>query len=255
MNNRYKTVAVRRSARFDAAGYVEFLQNPLWYVTVVTCLAGFTIYLKFWWWLTAGVALSWGLWLVWQNFGNRGHQHLFDDEDAQLQSWLVQAITYQTKIKQALKHTESHNLLYGSSLTSQLDAWIEVIQALAERLTRLRHDDLIFREVAAVPRIIEALELQLAQTPEANISAQLEQILVQRRKQLAELNHFQNTIKQTEIQIENTLSLLSTVYTQILTGQSVTHLAASHRFLAEVDDEVNRLQDRLDALCEVKGWG
>jgi hypothetical protein len=121
-------------------------------------------------------------------------------------------------------------------------------------LALLRRDTLIFQEVATVPQIIAALETQLRQTSEATTQVQLEQALTYRRKQLAGLKHLQTTMTQAEMQIESTLSLLSTVYTQILTGQSVIRVAASHRFLADIDEEVNRLQDRLEALCEVKGW-
>jgi hypothetical protein len=253
MNDLSRTVMSSWREHFDAR-QCELLQNPLWYVTVVTCLAGFTIYLRLWWWLTAAVALIWGLWLVWQIFSSKSQNPV--DDEAQLQGWLMQALDYRTKIKQALKRAEYHNnLLCEPSLIPQLDAWIDVIQALTQRLALLRHDDLVIQEIATVPTIIEALESQLLQTSDATIRAELEQALTHRRKQMAGLEHLQSTVKQAEIQIESTLSLLSTVYAQILTGQSVVRVATSHRFLTGIDEEVNRLQDRLEALCEVKGVG
>lgn len=253
MNNLFK---IDESSCFEYFGscWGDVFQNPLWYVMVVICLAGSTVYLRFWWWVTGAVALLWGLWLVWHFFSSKDQNPVADE--AQLQGWLTQAHNYRTKINQALKHAANKNNPLGEpSLMTQIDGWIDVIQALVQRLALLRRDDLIYHELSTVPQIIESLELQLAQTSDATLRAQLEQALAHRRTQLAGLQHLKTTVQQAEIQIENTLSLLSTVYAQILTGQSVTHVANSSRFLADVGEEVNRLQDQLEALCEVKGWG
>ena len=253
MNDFYKSVELRRPEGFDFH-WQAFLQNPLWYVVVVTCLAGVTVYLRFWWQLTVAVALLWGMWLVWHTFSNKDEPLVTDDE-VQLQNWLNQALDDRAKIKQALNHANNNlHPLYEPALLPQLDSWVEVIAALVQRLALLRRDELINREIAIVPQLIKALELQLMETPDETIRAQLEQALTHRRRQLAGLKQLQTAIKQAEIQIENTLSLLSTLYTQILTGQSITQVTASHRFLTDVEEEVNRLEDRLEALCQVKGW-
>ena len=253
MNNFYSLVNLRQLETVSLR-WSELLQNPIWYVTVVTCLAGFTIYLRFWWWLTGAIALLWGLWLVWQFFSSKNQSPV--DNETQLQNWLNRALDYRAKINQALKHTEpKNNPRAEQSLMVQIDGWINVVQELVQRLTLLRQDNLIYHELSTVPQIIEALELQLGQTSDATLRAQLQWVLTHRRTQLTRLQHLQTTIKQTEIQIESTLSLLSTIYAQILTGQTVIRVAASHRFLTDIDEEVNRLQDHLEALCEVKRWG
>jgi hypothetical protein len=59
-------------------------------------------------------------------------------------------------------------------------------------------------------------------------------------------------MKRAEIQIESTLSSLGTIYSQLLTGQSTDHVADYSRLSSEVDEEVRLLQDRLEALEEVK---
>jgi hypothetical protein len=228
-----------------------FLSNPLWYVVAIAGLAGLTYYLAVWWWLTGAAALVWGGWLVWRAFGaNSSH---VGDED-QLQAWLDQALLYRTQINQALKLASTRDAaLHGPSLVAQVDVWTAVIQDLVERLAILRHDDLIRRELATVPQAIEALETQLAVTANGALRAQLEQALANRQNQLASLRQLQSTMQQAEIQIENTFSLLSAIYSQILTGQSISHGADCGRFLTDLDEEVCRLQDRLEALREVKG--
>lgn len=61
-----------------------------------------------------------------------------------------------------------------------------------------------------------------------------------------------STIKKAEIQMESTLSLLGTLYSQLLIGQSTNHVADYSRLSNDVDEEVCRLQDQLEALWEVK---
>jgi hypothetical protein len=97
------------------------------------------------------------------------------------------------------------------------------------------------------------LEVQLPIETNPDIRNQLERTLINRKNQLASLQLLQSTIKKAEIQIESTLSLLGTIYSQILIGQSTNHVADYGRLSVDVDEAVNRLQDQLEALWEVKG--
>ena len=115
----------------------DVFQNPFWYVIVVICLAGSTVYLRLWWWLTGTVALLWGVWLVWHFFSSRDQS--FVENETHLQNWLTQALNYRTKINRALKQAANKNNPLGEqSLMVQIDDWVDVIQALAQRLALLR---------------------------------------------------------------------------------------------------------------------
>lgn len=228
----------------------EFLYNPLWYVTTVSCLAGLTYYIHFWGWLTVGVSLIWGVGLVWHIF-SQDETGLAGEE--QLQAWLDQAFLYQAQIDQALGSTPSRNKsFYEPNLTAQVNAWVKLIQDLIQRLALLRRNHLIRQELVEIPKAIAALETQLAGTSAVALRSQLEQALTHRRHQLVLLNGLQSRMKQAEIQIEHTLSLLSTLYSQILTGQSIRHIADYQRLLPNLEEEVYRLQDQLEALHELK---
>jgi hypothetical protein len=210
--------------------------------------ASFGGYLYIWWWLAAGVALAWGLGLVWRSF-SQAETEVVGEE--QLQGWLDQARRYQAQINHALKSTPNKSRsLYGPSLAAQVNAWVELIQELIQRLALLRRDDLIRQELVEVPKIITALETQLAHTADASLRSHLEQALAHRRQQLVLLRGLQSKMQQAEIQIENTLSLLSAIYSQILTGQSIRHIANYKHLLTNLDEEVCRLQDQLEALHE-----
>ena len=81
---------------------------------------------------------------------------------------------------------------------------------------------------------------------------QLEHIVTQRKGQLLALEQLQVTIQQAEIQVETTVALLGTIYSQLLIQQSTSHVADYQRLADNVNDEVQRLRDYLEALQEVK---
>jgi len=80
----------------------------------------------------------------------------------------------------------------------------------------------------------------------------LERSLSHRRSQLAALEKLQRTIHGAEIKIEGTRSMLGTIYSQFLAGQSKEQVADYRRLLNEIDEEVHTLHDHLQALEEVK---
>ena len=229
----------------------QFLQNPAWYVAAVVILAGLVFYIHLVWWLAGAVALVWGIWLIWQMFGEDTAEV---NHEEQLNVYLDQARLYQAQLNQALEDASNKsNAVHQQRLVAQINIWVEAIQDLVQRIAGLRQDTLICQDMAIVPQAIENLEAQLAGETDAATRAQLERALKNRRNQLTALALLQRTIKQAEIKIENTLSLLGTIYSQILTGQSTNHVADYSRLSAGVDEEVGRLQDQLEALREVKG--
>ena len=230
----------------------KFLQNPDWYVSTIIVLTGLVLYIRFLWWLAGAVALVWGIWLVWQVFAGEDRAEVSNEEQPKI--YLYQAQLYKVEINQVLKATSNKsNAAHRQHLTTQIDIWAEAIQDLVQRIATLRQDDLIDQDMAIVPNAIASLEAQLADETDTATRIQLERTLINRQNQLASLELLQSTIKQAEIQIENTLSLLGTIYSQLLTSQSTNHVANYDRLSADIDEEVGRLQDQLEALREVKG--
>lgn len=228
----------------------EWLQNPLWYVLSVAGLAGLTFFLGFLWWLTLLVALSWGLWLLWLFFnpGEAGPNH-----EEPLAVYLAQAQLYRSKINQLLRAAPPESGYdHRRQLAAQVERWIAAIETLVERIAGLHRHTLLEDDLVAVPQAIATLAAQLALQPDPVLRRQLHQTLVNRQKQLVALELWQSTVAQAEIQLENTISLLGTIYSQLLTGQSTHHVADYGHIMAEVDEEMHCLQDRLEALREVK---
>lgn len=229
----------------------KVLKHLAWYVSTVMLLvilvSVFRVRSLFW--LPWVVALGWGIAMI---FLLRQ-----TDEPAstgeRLQDYLDQARAYKGQIDSVIKAASGRrDRVALGDLTDQVNRWTQAIEELVQRINALELDPLIRQDLQAVPRAIEELEERLTQANEPSIRAQLERTLANRRKQLDSLEQLQTVLARAEIQVESTLSMLGTIYSQLLTGQSTTHVADYSRLSADVDEEVRLLQDQLEALREVK---
>jgi hypothetical protein len=170
-----------------------------------------------------------------------------------VQSHLDRARTYKAQIE-ALTKSTSDQIVYSrlQELNQQVDEWIQAVEALAKRINGFQRDAVIQHDLEAVPQSIAKLEAQLARETDPATRAELERTLLNRKNQLAALQHLQNMMKRAEIKIESTLSALGTIYSQLLIGQSTDQVADYGRLSSDVDEEVRTLQDHLEALEEVK---
>ncbi len=201
----------------------------------------------------------WGVGLIWGGvLAYQFSQLLFSGDELlvsedQLQAYLNQALSYKAQIDSAIKSSAGQTeRFHQERLADQIETWTEAVTRLVQRLSSLRQDGIIRRDFQQVPQAIADLEQRLANTSDPGLRTQLERTLANRQKQLASLQALQSTMERAEIQIESTLSMLGTIYSQILTGQSTSHVANYDRLSEEVDEEVRLLQDHLEALREVK---
>ncbi|MFN8454573.1 MAG: 2TM domain-containing protein [Anaerolineae bacterium] len=166
---------------------------------------------------------------------------------------LDKAMAYQSQIDSLIKASGDANTRARlQELAKQVDEWVKAIEALAQRIDNFQQDSLIRQDVESVPQAISDLTARLEQESDPAIRSQLERTLANRKNQWAALQRLEHIIKHAELQLEGTLSALGTIYSQVLTGQSTDHVADYSRLSSEVDEEVRALQDRLEALEEVK---
>jgi hypothetical protein len=235
----------------------KFWQNLIWYVATIILLI---LVLRFLRWMGPVVlpvlwvtALSWGGLLAYQ------FSQLFLRSDAisvseeRARAYLEQARDYQVKIERLINATTNvGNQLHRERLAQQVEDWIRTIEALVQRVGSMREDHVIRRDLQAVPQALKDLETRLATETDPTVRRQLERTLANRQKQQEALQELQTAVKRAEIQVESTLSQLGTIYSQLLTGQSTSDTAVYNRLSTEIDEEMGQLQDRLEALREVK---
>ena len=234
----------------------KFFKNLGWYMATLIVLIALLRFVRSPFVLLALwiVGLIWGGVLAFQ-FSQLlfGRDEIAMSEE-QLQEYVDKALSYKAQIDSAIKKATANKTDQTrlEQLRSQIDTWTKAISDLAERLNSLRQDDVIRQDMREVPKAITDLEARLANESDTVVRSQLERTLDNRRKQLDSLEQLRTMMKRAEIQIESTLSQLGTIYSQLLTGQSTSHVADYSRLSADVDEEVRLLQDHLEALKEVK---
>jgi hypothetical protein len=232
-----------------------FLRNLGWYLATLLVLVQLmgtfrSSFVLFALWL---VGLGWGAVLAFQFSRLLFTRSQTIIGEGKLHTYPEQAQTYQTKINRAIKSAESSAYAgHLAQLSRQINDWVEAVIILTQRLSNLQQDDIIRRDLQQVPAAIADLQRRMEQETDPGLKTQLTYTLENRQKQMDTLEQLQYTMKRAEIQIENTLSMLGTIYSQLLTGQSANHVADYSHLSADVDEEVRRLQDYLDALHEVK---
>jgi hypothetical protein len=170
-----------------------------------------------------------------------------------IQAHMDKAHIYREQIESYIQaSSDPHSQARLEDLSNQINEWTEAIEAMARRIDSFQQNPVIRQDLKSVPQAIEKLEVQLESETDPTIQAELERTLTNRKKQLATLQHLENMMKQAEIKVESALASLGTIYSQLLTSQSADHVADYGRLLAEVNEEVRTLQDRLEALEEVK---
>jgi hypothetical protein len=169
-----------------------------------------------------------------------------------MQTNLDKAKSYQKQINDLAKSGDGQYRPQLQELVANVDVWVEAVEDLAKQVDNLQRNSLIHQDLKSVPVAIEKLETRLAAEDNPATRREMEQTLDSRKKQLAALQQLQDTTDHAELKIENTLSSLGTMYSQLLTTQSTDQVADYDHLSAEVDEEVRTLQDYLDALKEVK---
>ena len=169
-----------------------------------------------------------------------------------METHLDKARAYQKQINDLIKSADGQSRIRLQELATEVSTWVKAIEDLAKRVGDFQQNTLIHQDLQSVPQAIEKLEARLANESNEATRRELERTLASRKNQLAALEQLQNTISQAEIKIENTLSALGTIYSQVLTTQSTNQVADYSRLAAEADEEARTLQDYLEALKEVK---
>ena len=170
-----------------------------------------------------------------------------------IQAYLDKARNYKEEINDLIKSTSNQKVHARlQNLVTQVSEWVKAIEDMAKRVDSLQQDTLIHQDLESIPQSIENLEAQLAGESDEATRIELERTLVTLKSQLDTLERLQSTINRAEIRIESILAALGTIYSQVLIDQSTNHIADYSHLSAEVEEEVRKLQDHLEALEEVK---
>ena len=141
---------------------------------------------------------------------------------------------------------------YLLDMTRKLEDWIGQVYRLAQRLDTYEHDAIVARDLESVPRELERFKAQLVREREAAVRAELEKTISIKQTQWDTLRNLRDTMATAQLQLENTLSAIGTVYMQVvLIGSKDVNSTRAQRLQADMSEQVRALQDTGTAMDEV----
>jgi hypothetical protein len=173
--------------------------------------------------------------------------------DTALAAHLARAKEYQReigKLAQTSKNPVRTERL--KQLVGQFDGWVKDVETMAQRVQGMRLSPLVQQDLKAVPESIRSLAGRLATETDPRVRQSLEQTLIARQGQLQALEKLQSTSRHAEVQLENTVASLGTIYSQALANHSTNHVADFQHLASDVDVRVRSLRDELMAIEEVR---
>ncbi len=183
-------------------------------------------------------------------------QEQFDTKrirDKELRADLETALEYQRRIEVQVRQ-QDRTLLRDrlNETANQITQWIANMYALALRLDSYRRDDLLAKQRGTLPQELKDLTEQRKRTTNAATQAQLDQVIDTKGKQWQALRDLDDRMKQAELQLQQSLAALATIYSQVqlVDAQSVES-GRAERLQSDIRDQVNRLGDLVDSINEV----
>ncbi len=175
-------------------------------------------------------------------------------QDEKLRRQMQEAFEYRSRITAAIR--ERRDSVLKDNLTetaSQIDDWLENIYSLAQRLDRYqREKDVLERDKKRALERIRQLEVRLKQETDPVVCQQIEETIEGMKRQIQTIETLEKTMDRAQLQIESTLSALSTIYSQaMLVGAKDIDSGRAQRLRQEIGDEVQELEYILLAMDEV----
>lgn len=176
--------------------------------------------------------------------------------DEKLRQDVEKGMEYQRRIEQQIQSQRPGILRDRLEDTAgQLTDWVANIFALAKRLDAYKQDGLLARERGAVPKELETLEARLKLEGNEQIRAQMAEVVAGKRAQLDALQALHTRMHQAQLQMDQSLTALATVYSQVrlVDAQDIAS-GQTERLRADIQEQVNRLNDLVASINDVYNY-
>lgn len=182
--------------------------------------------------------------------------------DKKLQSQVEEALDYRSRITAAI-HDRRDSVLKDSlaETAAEIDEWLVSIYNLARRLDRYRQEkEVLERDKNRAAERIRQLEARSDVETDPEVKKQIAVNSESMKRQISTIEAVEKTMDRANLQLENTLSSLGTIYSQtMLAGAKDIDSARAKRLSQDIQDEVQELDNILVAMDEVyaesaQGW-
>ncbi|MEM7033763.1 MAG: hypothetical protein AAF629_29735, partial [Chloroflexota bacterium] len=166
---------------------------------------------------------------------------------------LKRATDYQKQITQLLKEPRVERLLpHATDLIQTLAQWDERLEKLVWRLNMFEKNHTIQRDIQEVPQAIAWLEKRQQAESDTQVKATMGNTLQSYHKQQGQLEALVNLMRRTELEIDQTVSTMGTIYSQlhVLKAKEIDQRSVQ-RLSSDIQEETDRLGDLLSAMDEV----
>lgn len=166
---------------------------------------------------------------------------------------LAKALEYREQMVAEIEREEDPVLDdYLSRMADGLEDWIAQLYRLAQGLDTYQHDAVIARDMEAVPQELKRLRQLLSEKTEPTMRMALEKTIATKESQWETLKNLRDTMARAQLQIENTLSTMGTIYMQVrLLGAKDIDSNRVQRLQADMSEQVLALEDIGAAMDEV----
>lgn len=166
---------------------------------------------------------------------------------------LIKAFEYRGRIAAAIARTKAGVLRdHLEQTASEIDNWIASLSEVARRVDTFESDRTIQQDLQAVPTAIRNYEARLKTEVNPDVRRQIQETLDSRRTQWQALQNLQGAIERGKLQMDQTLSSMGTVYSQLLLMDAKDIDSGRYQRLRDdIAEEVKGLREIADAMDEV----
>jgi hypothetical protein len=173
--------------------------------------------------------------------------------DANYRQKIAKALDYRDQIEFLLQRARDGVLrMHLEATADDISDWINSMFGLAQRLDGYKNSVMVHQDLRSLPVAIRELEQRLAVEKDAQIRAQIERTIDNKRAQLKQLQLLENTMERAELQLDETLSAMGTIYAQVqLIGAKDIDNSRAQRLRSDIADEVHSLHDIVETMDEL----
>ena len=174
-------------------------------------------------------------------------------ESAHLRDIVRRATDYRERIDQVVaKAGEGAFTVRMQDVSNQVEQWVGRIYALAQKIDAYRLNDVIQKDTKSIPQSIGQLKMRMTQERDESVKAEIANAIHQRQGQLNMLEALDTTMDKAELQLENTLTALGTVYSQmLLIDARDVNSARTQRLRENITEQMAGLNDVITSMNDV----
>ncbi len=166
---------------------------------------------------------------------------------------LNEALEYRRNMLKLVDRHQAAMKVQLRQTVNDVNDWIAHMYDLARHIDMFEANDIVERDLKAVPQRIEKVKQRIALERDERVRQDLESQLRQLETQQANLEATMSSVRRASIQLESTLASLGTIYAQMsLLGTKDVDSGRTQRLRLEIQDQVAGLQDTIDAMTDVQ---